>query len=293
MSSILDALERAAQERGPGNAGMPPTLPVTGEPPSPVGRSAVLALLVIAVAAAAWLLFADQAGQAGNRPVEKGRAASPPAQSETTATPEMVVVSQSQPHNKPLPPRAASAVDRIRSSGQANQRPLVSEAILSTPPQPDASPPVPGPEPVSVGEVAARGLGKGEPVAMPPAGDLAPKVAAAARPQPLAPAPERREEKTASAAPVAQEAADRGREAEQQIPLIWELDQGLREELERLEMSIHVYHRVATQRFVIINMRRYVEGDSLGVNGYRLHAIDRDGIVIDHGNGLVRLLRER
>ncbi|MCU7812942.1 MAG: general secretion pathway protein GspB, partial [Candidatus Thiodiazotropha sp. (ex Notomyrtea botanica)] len=75
------------------------------------------------------------------------------------------------------------------------------------------------------------------------------------------------------------------------IPLVWELPQGLREKILQLKSSIHVYSETPEQRFVIINMKRYKEGDSLQPNGFRLERIDRDGVVIDHGDGLVRLLR--
>jgi hypothetical protein len=76
------------------------------------------------------------------------------------------------------------------------------------------------------------------------------------------------------------------------IPLIWELPQALREELAQLKISVHVYHEESRRRFVIVNMRRYKEGDKLTVKGYRLKLISREGIVVDYGDGLVRLLRE-
>jgi general secretion pathway protein B len=81
--------------------------------------------------------------------------------------------------------------------------------------------------------------------------------------------------------------------SDEQIPLIWELPQPLRETLEQLKISIHVYHENPQRRFVIINMHRYAEGERLNLNGYRLKRIDREGIVVDYGDGLVRLLRER
>ncbi|MEJ2620096.1 MAG: general secretion pathway protein GspB, partial [Candidatus Thiodiazotropha sp.] len=73
------------------------------------------------------------------------------------------------------------------------------------------------------------------------------------------------------------------------IPLVWELPQDQREALQQLKVSIHVYHKEPERRFVLINMRRYGEGDQLRGTDYRLKTIERDGVVIDYGAGLVRL----
>ncbi|RLW69980.1 MAG: hypothetical protein B6D71_08130, partial [gamma proteobacterium symbiont of Stewartia floridana] len=77
------------------------------------------------------------------------------------------------------------------------------------------------------------------------------------------------------------------------IPLVWELPQGVRDELQQLKISIHVYHKQPERRFVLINMRRYGEGDKLRGTDYLLKQIEREGVVVDYGDGLVRLLRER
>jgi len=71
--------------------------------------------------------------------------------------------------------------------------------------------------------------------------------------------------------------------------VVWELPQYLREKILQLKSSVHVYNANPAQRFVIINMHRYGEGDSLPPDGFRLKRIERDGIVIDYGDGLVRL----
>jgi hypothetical protein len=77
----------------------------------------------------------------------------------------------------------------------------------------------------------------------------------------------------------------------QEMPLVWELSQEVRERVLLLKSSVHVYNEQPEQRFVIINMHRFVEGGTLPLDGYRLHRIDRDGLVIDYGDGLVRLPR--
>lgn len=80
---------------------------------------------------------------------------------------------------------------------------------------------------------------------------------------------------------------------DESIPLVWELPQVLRDELQQLKISIHVYHKEPERRFVLINMRRYGEGDKLRGTDYLLKHIEREGVVVDYGDGLVRLLRER
>jgi hypothetical protein len=88
--------------------------------------------------------------------------------------------------------------------------------------------------------------------------------------------------------------ADQSEEAiDETIPLVWELPQAQRDELQQLKISIHVYHKEPARRFVLINMRRYGEGDKLRGTDYQLKHIERDGVVVDYGDGLVRLLRER
>ena len=77
----------------------------------------------------------------------------------------------------------------------------------------------------------------------------------------------------------------------EQIPLVWELSQQVREKVLQLKSTVHVYSKQPDQRFIIINMRRYSEGDSLPPHGFRLERIDQDGVIIDHGEGLVRLPR--
>ncbi len=75
----------------------------------------------------------------------------------------------------------------------------------------------------------------------------------------------------------------------QQIPTLWESPANLQEKLSDLKINIHVYNDEAAQRFVIINMRKYREGDRLEPSGMQLERITREGIVINHGNGRIRM----
>jgi general secretion pathway protein B len=78
------------------------------------------------------------------------------------------------------------------------------------------------------------------------------------------------------------------KEPDEQIPMLWESPSHLREKLADLKINIHVFNEEPSQRFVIINMRRYKEGDRLEKYDMALERITREGIVINHGNGLVR-----
>jgi general secretion pathway protein B len=275
MSSILDALERAAQERRQSNEEvLSSAISVADESQSPPCRRLLLGAVTIGVIIALWLLFADQTHQPEIVLGEKAQSSDSLAQPVATAGPERDIGQQSRRLNNLPLPGDKSVAEQIRNSGLPNQRPLVSEAVLSERRRPE-----------TLSVISSHGDSH----------SLANTntVASVKKPQrPVATQGMKREE-VVSAEPVVDEATHRVQTEQQQIPLVWELEQGLREELEQLKTSIHVYHQKPSQRFVIINMRRYTEGDNLGINGYRLYAIDRDGIIVDHGKGLVRLLRER
>lgn len=78
-------------------------------------------------------------------------------------------------------------------------------------------------------------------------------------------------------------------EEEERIPHIWQLSEAVQKRLKNLKINIHVYNEVPEQRFVIIDMHRYREGDALAREGLKLERITRDGVVIDYGKGLVRI----
>jgi hypothetical protein len=70
---------------------------------------------------------------------------------------------------------------------------------------------------------------------------------------------------------------------------MWNVPQDIRIELMKLKITVHVYHEDLGKRFVVINRHRYEEGDSLETEGLILKRITRDGIIIDYGEGLVKL----
>ncbi|MES9926225.1 MAG: general secretion pathway protein GspB [Candidatus Thiodiazotropha endolucinida] len=293
MSSILDALERASQERMPGKTDiLPDTMPVLDENKTVFRRLLLLVGLLISIIAAFWFLFDDGASKP-ETPANAEQMTNPVIRPQAAPPAERDGGTETARQNKPTVPKDELTAKRIRSSSRPNQRPLISEAIVSEKQQrkiPEMSESVPVEK--ATGRLPAPPVVE-RTVPAPLPAPIAEEVTYAEQSEQVATMPVADEDRIASDESTVNDAADTARTDQQQIPLIWELDQGLREELEQLRTTIHVYHEIPSERFVIINMRRYGEGDTLDAKGYRLHAIDRDGIVVDYGNGLVRLLREK
>jgi hypothetical protein len=270
MSSILDALERASQDRLPGKTDiLPDAAPLPDEHKSRLRHVVVLAIVLFSVIALFWFLFARDATEP-DLPVQTQQRSQPQATAPASTQESSV---EARVDNSPVVQRELLTAERIRSTSQPNQRPLVAEAVLSQKRRQQAKADAPK-QASPVASVIAKSASVEE---------QSPAVLSA---------PKRDDEPSFKVESSANQVAAVEQSEQQQIPLIWELDQALREELEQLKTTIHVYHENAAQRFVIINRQRYSEGDTLGVKNYRLHAIDREGIVVDYGGGLVRLLRD-
>lgn len=70
-------------------------------------------------------------------------------------------------------------------------------------------------------------------------------------------------------------------------PALETLPQTVQRELPELRMQIHVYSGKAADRFVVINMHRYVEGDTLA-EGPKVMEIRPDGVVLRYrGHGFL------
>ncbi len=77
--------------------------------------------------------------------------------------------------------------------------------------------------------------------------------------------------------------------SDSEIPLIFELPYTKRLSIPDITINVHVYNSNADKRFAIINMRKYREGDQLQGSSVKLSQVTPHGIVIDYGNGLVRI----
>jgi len=64
------------------------------------------------------------------------------------------------------------------------------------------------------------------------------------------------------------------------IPMLWQMPRSFRSRLPTLSISVHVYSPDEPGRFVIIDRKKYWEGDNL-VDGVILEAIVPDGVVME------------
>ncbi len=65
------------------------------------------------------------------------------------------------------------------------------------------------------------------------------------------------------------------------VPMLWQLPSSIRSKLPEISLTVHVYAPKSSSRFVIVNRRKYREGDALGV-GVKLEAIVPDGVILDY-----------
>jgi hypothetical protein len=286
MSSILDALERAEKERN--QIDKKPFMDRSEASPGLFQRRSlwVFAGLLLLVNLLVWFWVVMGPESASEQPtrniVETER------QRETLATADTVVSILEQPQagkeRKSDPPLLVEALVAKKvvskpaepASSPAAVKPMKltsapAEAVAQSPTTPEQpSTATVQPEPDMVQADVAREV---EPTAKLPEKKLA-----------IASAPQ--------AAPVQKVETlqqDVEQDGTEQIPLLWELPANVQEKLSDLKINILVYDEDASRRFVIINMRKYREGDRLVPSGMQLDRITRKGVVIDYGDGLVRL----
>ncbi|MEW8379913.1 MAG: general secretion pathway protein GspB [Candidatus Thiodiazotropha taylori] len=289
MSSILDALERASQNRSSSEQELIPK----GYEEGPRSRGwliwiAVLVVLLIC-GVLGFLFYQSQSQTVISEPRQSEPL--PAAESVSQVAAEMAAPAVVKPE-KPKQPDLES---QLLNSGMPSERSLMSEAKLTRPAEPAqrlrhnvTNTTAAEQTPVSRENQMPAPLAKLEP---PPALGpqqlkKSPVAAEPVMPQ-VNPVPQPIESQQSAVVDDAEESVD------ETIPLVWELPQGVRDELQQLKISIHVYHKQPERRFVLINMRRYGEGDKLRGTDYLLKQIEREGVVVDYGDGLVRLLRER
>jgi general secretion pathway protein B len=101
-------------------------------------------------------------------------------------------------------------------------------------------------------------------------------------------------EKQPAAAPVAAPAPEQAVNSLPplaSIPLQIELRPDLRQALPPLRVDVHVYDEVPANRFVMINLRRYREGDEIA-DDLRLERVTREGMVLRFRGEPFRLLMQ-
>ncbi|MES9852008.1 MAG: general secretion pathway protein GspB [Candidatus Thiodiazotropha sp. L084R] len=294
MSSILDALERASQDRSSSDLEL---MPKAGYADSSHERRLWQWLLpglgIVSLCLVGIWLYKTQVSITKDDALIADESAQQ-SQADPKSVPEPVIEPSAVPASQNRPDLESQLIGR----GVPSQRSLLDEAVLSQPKQEKLKV-----RKESVGIVvkstpetpSAPSVVKAVPVARPkPPSKGVSSVAKNVRSDPVVTAAKKAMPlKSELDNPTPLVPPEPEAKVVEKIPLIWEMSQSLREKLEQLKISIHVYHEDPKRRFVLINMRRYSEGDSLKVGGYRLKRIDREGIVVDYGDGLVRLLRER
>ncbi|KAB2899749.1 MAG: hypothetical protein F9K31_06865 [Dokdonella sp.] len=63
-------------------------------------------------------------------------------------------------------------------------------------------------------------------------------------------------------------------------PSVWELPYSVRKDLPALNLTLHMYAAVPTDRFVVVNGERHGEGDEIA-DGVTLVQISADGVVLE------------
>lgn len=168
--------------------------------------------------------------------------------------------------------------------------------VVAPPPRP-APPPPPPPRPVTIFELPAK------PAADAVAADGAPEVAAPAAAEPVTPEPLPPGSTAAAAAPAATPpapvaaaaplprrkpapppaAAPAAPNPYAAVKNLKEMPAGYRAEFPAITVDVHAYNGSPLRRFVLINGRRYREGDTL-TEGPRIAQIVPNGIVFDWRN---------
>ena len=279
MSLILEALKKSERQRRLGE------MPNLGTPVLAARRRRSLlpwlvGAIVLALAAGAWLRFAPGSGEP---PVERVAEAAPrPAPADAApqraASPAPAATSPA-PAAAPARPQvgAAPAVplpssdDRPGSVAELPVSPLVAgprkppaDAAATSPPAAVPRPAPPATAPVATAQAPAKPATAKPPATTPAAGAPGAVVATANQP--------------AAAKPVTRPAA--AKPAEPALPLVWDVPYAVRKDLPPLALTMHVYSSVPTERFVVVEGERRVEGEDLA-EGVVLRQIRSDGIVID------------
>jgi general secretion pathway protein B len=303
MSYILDALKRAERERRQGQHSALDELPPPPAGPGGLPRWMLPSAIAAVVAAAlsyGVFVWTHKTAQPAAPAAETERAAAPLPATAYEAAPPM----PAPPDADSAPPPSAPAVrqasappapDQTTVGAQAaepaqqdegQEEPLEEDAGMIedgdriatlddvvAPPPPQRTPP-PASTPAAVPETGAelppaaidRRLAPGHrppPAPQSPATDLANAPAAAS-----------------SAAPGSAEAAPAGPTQSLPTQSLREMPAEFRAEFPALTVDVHAYNEDPARRFVIINGKRYREGDALA-EGPRVVSIIAEGIVFD------------
>ncbi|MGH8298738.1 MAG: general secretion pathway protein GspB [Steroidobacteraceae bacterium] len=259
MSFILDALKKSESDRQRQSG--PSLFEVKVAPPRrrlPIWAVAIAVLLGINVIVISWMLLRHPRAQpaAANAPAAAPAVATPTAAASGGAVPLAIpgdrapgpdIVSGRSPPESARPPRTASVT---AAAGSATSGQTASAA-------PAASPPVATPSQTA----AAASAG--------PADQSAAQHSGGGSPSDYAPAVE----------PAGTPGSGTAAGATGSLPLYQQIVTS--DDLPALHLDLHVYAQRPQDRFVMINMHRLGEGDSLP-NGVHVDAIRPDGVALSY-----------
>jgi hypothetical protein len=174
----------------------------------------------------------------------------------------------------PLPDRQPS----VPKAAPPQSAPALETEVLAPPRQDQTSPPPDTPETMGWIQVPQPSPAETAPVPPKPA-----TVAEAPRqPRPLEPAAQPALTATADSSSPPSEDAD-------QVPLLKEAPPDVRQKLGHIKISVLLYNERQAACLVYIDSRRYRPGDRLQPEGYVIERVVPDGIILDYGEGKVKI----
>ncbi|MEM9303763.1 MAG: general secretion pathway protein GspB [Pseudomonadota bacterium] len=296
MSTILKALKKSEAERA-GTLDTPALEPAADTGPGRWGLVAIIVPMVLISAVAAWVLGrsdgpgAQEANGARTSAATPAEVTAPALPDATAATPSAIEV------EPPAGARAATQADIGAVNPQLptamSEPPVTSGPLMQMQAPRDGDPPpeqAAAPVVIDPAIIAARARAQLE--ADPPRLSSAPVARAVATPAPATrpepvpdagapPTPVPVEVAVGTRAPVEPEPRRRPtRSPAEDLPTIYALPAGAaRTRFEELRLNMHVYAEDPAERFVLVNLRRHVEGDRLGA-GLVIDGIRPEGVVV-------------
>ena len=89
--------------------------------------------------------------------------------------------------------------------------------------------------------------------------------------------------------PTAADSYSKPAEETDQVPLLQEAPPDVRQKLGHIKISVLLYEARQAACLVYIDSRRYRPGDRLQPEGYLIERVVPDGIILDYGEGKVKI----
>ncbi len=273
MSLILEALKKSERQRRLGES------PSLGSPVIAVRRRrSVLPILVVLIAIgliALWWMRRD-----GTEPVPSAQNSTAPASTagkipaSSAKAPDATTLTDAQPPGLANQPLVNVSNARNPSADMADaerRRKLDDGELVAAGPKLGRAATIKESEPVSAADPAALAAAMAD--AGSPAAAQMPRTPSPAKPVMVEP-PSSDESGAIPLNPGSASARVDG------LKLMWELPLATRQKLPEIKLSMHVFAKDPTQRFVIINGDRHVQGDD--IDSMVLSEIRADGVVFEH-----------